>query len=144
VVLVLIVGIVLGGIPGFPHATGMILRWRKAYSARPYTAVSLAVLWTGVIGFFSYITLKTTRILVSPKLASGVLQSVSETSANADPGFWIELSGSRHTVKYDRDLSSRLDSVDMLGARVDLRIGVGDRVLSVDVVQDRGRPDTAS
>ena len=110
----------------------------RTFAVRPYEALVLAVLWVGVLGFFSYITLKTIRIMVWPTLVRGILQRVDKASASADRMFWIEVSGSRHRIRNDRDLSSRLDTVDVLGKPVDIRIGVGDRVLSVDVVQEQG------
>jgi hypothetical protein len=136
--LVTILVVIIGGIPGFPNSAEMIARWQKAYSVGPYEAVVLAILWVSIVGFFAYTTLKTARLLVRPKLVKGTLQGVSTTLAGADSMLWIEVSGSRHRLRYDRHLSSRLDSVDMLGALVDIRIGVGDRVVSVDIVQERG------
>ena len=135
VTLVMIQVVILGGISGFPHPAEMIARWQKVYSTRPYEAVVVVVVWVSLVGFFAYMTLKTARLLVRPKLVRGTLQGVSKTSAGANSILWIEVSGSRHRVRYDRDLSCRLESVDMLGALVDLRIGVGDRVVSVDLVQ---------
>jgi len=138
VAFVAILGVTIGGIPGFPHFEAVIARWQRTFAVRPYEALVLAVLWVGVVGFFSYITLKTIRIMVWPTLVRGILQRVDKASASADRMFWIEVSGSRHRIRNDRDLSSRLDTVDVLGKPVDIRIGVGDRVLSVDVVQEQG------
>ncbi len=131
--LLTILCVIIGGIPGFPHFAEVIARWQKIYSARPYEAVLLAVLWMGIVGFFAYSTLKTLRILVRPRLVKGIFQCVGETSTE-NPRFWIEVSGSRHNVRYDSGLSSRLNNIDMSGAPVDIKIGIGDRVVSVDIV----------
>jgi len=139
VALLTILGVVTGGIPGFPHFAKITARWQKMYSVRHYDAVGLAVVWMIVIGFFAYVTLKTARALVRPKLVRGILQSVSKSSASEDRMFSIDVSGSRHRLRHDRDLCSRLESADVLGALVDIRVGVGNRVVALDVVEQSGR-----
>ena len=140
--LVTILVVIIGGIPGFPHFGEVIAGWQKTYAVRPYEALVLAVLWVSVFSFFSYTTLKTVRLVVCPKLVRGILQRVGKAPASGDRMFWIEVSGTGHRVRNDRDLSSRLDNVDVLGTLVDIRIGVGDRVVSVDVVEEQGRNST--
>ena len=134
-VALLILVVVIGGIPGFPHIAEAVARWRRVYAKHPAEALALAILWVTVAGVAAYFALSAARDLVKPRLVKGVFGRIEKS---AERMCWVEVSGVRRSVRYNKDLFDRLASQQMAGALVEIKIGVGGRVVSVDTLKERG------
>ncbi len=127
--------IVVGGIPGFPHFAQAAARWRKVYSTRPYEALALAFVWAATAAGFSYLAIRALARLFSPRSLRGILEQVDVTEARMKRVGWVRVSGIRRSLRYEKNLFDLLENQRVAKARVDIRVGVGDRVAFIDVAK---------
>lgn len=128
--------IVIGGIPGFPHFAEVAAKWRGVYASRPYEALALAFVLAGTsIGFF-YLAGRALVRLVSPGSLRGILENVDASEARTKRVGWVQVSGIKHSLRYDSGVFDLLENRRMDKTRVEIRIGVGDRVVFVDVAEE--------
>jgi hypothetical protein len=134
VALMFIPVIVLGGIPGVPHFGKAAGEWRGFYAGRHYGALALALCWAATAVGFSYLAIRALRDLISPQSLRGILEQVEWTEARAKRVGWVKVSGVRRAVRYEKSVFDLLERQKITGAVVDVRIGVGGRVASVDLI----------
>jgi hypothetical protein len=128
----------IGGIPGVPHFGKAAGEWRRFYAGRHYGALSLAFCWAVTAVGFSYLAIRALRDLVSPESLLGILEQVELTEGRAKRVGWVKVSGVRRAVRYEKSVFDLLERQKITGAVVDIRIGVGDRVVFVDLVKEHG------
>jgi hypothetical protein len=125
--------VIVGGIPGFPHQ--VVAGWRRFYSHEPFGAVVLALVWTVVPCKFGYLSFKGIRDLIWPRRLCGVLEPTEDFTGKSDT-FWIQLSGIRSRARYDQRLYQCLRQPGLAGATVELKVGVGNRIVSIDLIKN--------
>jgi hypothetical protein len=135
VALLLIPVVVIGGIPGFPHFAEGAAKWQRIYATRPYHALTLAFVWAATAIGFSYVAIKALLRLLSPRSLRGILEQVDATEAATKRTGWIRVSGIKRSLRYEKGVFDLLDRQRTANATVDIRVGVGDRVVVVDVVK---------
>jgi hypothetical protein len=135
VALLLIPVVVIGGIPGFPHFAEAVAKWQRIYATRPFRMLTLALVWAATVFVFSYLAIKALLRLLSPRSLRGILEQVDATEAATKRTGWIMVSGMKHSLRYEKGVFDLLDKQRTANATVDIRVGVGDRVVLVDVVK---------
>src|SRR6266545_4790090 len=127
--LLMIPVVVIGGIPGFPHFVEAAAKWRRLYAGRPYEALTLALVWAVVAVVFSYFAIRALIALLSPRSIRGTLEQIDATEAAIERTGWITVSGVRRRLRYEKSVFDLLEDQRSANARVDIRVGVGDRVV---------------
>jgi hypothetical protein len=84
---------------------------------------------------FSYVAIKALLRLLSPRSLRGILEQVDATEAATKRTGWIRVSGIKRSLRYEKGVFDLLDRQRTANATVDIRVGVGDRVVVVDVVK---------
>jgi hypothetical protein len=134
--LLLIPLILVGGIPGFPHLADSAAEWHMFYASRPYEGLSLGFIWLVTVVVFSYFAIRALRALLRPVSLRGILEEVDATNSAAKRIGALQVSGVRHCVRYDKGLFNLLESQKTINCIVEIKVGVGDRVIYVDEVKE--------
>ena len=119
-------------IPGFPHPVAAAGHWRHYYSKHAIEAVALLFVWAGVVGGFGLLAWPALRALIAPQYFSGIFEEVEEMKPGPRRTLWVQLSGVRRKTRYDARLYQLLKEPKLKGMHVVMRLGVGDRTVSVE------------
>jgi len=128
--------IVGGGIPGFPDIGEATTKWHRYYAARRLDALVLALLWVATMGVFAYFAIRALLLLVNPLSFRGTVNEVDATEAKTKGIGWIELSGVRRKIRYEERAFLVLENQRKTKAAVHIGVGVGNRIVFLDVVRE--------
>ena len=133
--LLLIPLVVIGGVPGFPHFSEAVAKWQKAYATRPNQMLSLALAWAVTVIGFSCFAIRAIARLLKPQSLKGILEQVDASDVTTKRTGWVKISGIGRSLRYEESVFNLLENQRVSGATVDIGVGVGGRVVFVDIVK---------